>query len=214
MRAGMLVDVLAPDPSGVAAADQPLGTLTRRFLAVAEAWFGPEIVAVTTCQRCGEELEVSVPVADLREASDAAAPAAEAGAADVSVRPLTLTDLADAADADDAHAASVLLATRALGDRAPADDDEITPELIEAASAALERADPMASVAAAVTCPRCGAGSTPALDLGDWCWTMADAHVQRLLDEVDLLARAYGWSEASILALGSTRRAAYLERMT
>jgi hypothetical protein len=33
-----------------------------------------------------------------------------------------------------------------------------------------------------------------------------------LLDEVHVLARAYGWNEREILGLSAARRAAYLER--
>ena len=36
----------------------------------------------------------------------------------------------------------------------------------------------------------------------------------QLLDEVHQLATAYGWTEAEILALSDTRRAAYLDRVT
>ena len=37
------------------------------------------------------------------------------------------------------------------------------------------------------------------------------ARARRLLREVDVLARAYGWTEADVLALSEQRRTAYLE---
>jgi hypothetical protein len=42
-------------------------------------------------------------------------------------------------------------------------------------------------------------------------WTELRAHARRLLREVDVLARAYGWTEPDVLALDERRRAAYLE---
>ena len=41
-------------------------------------------------------------------------------------------------------------------------------------------------------------------------WAEVDAAAQRLLHEVDVLARAYGWTEPEVLALSEARRAAYL----
>ena len=48
------------------------------------------------------------------------------------------------------------------------------------------------------------------LDAGELLWDEIDARARVLLGEVHLLARAYGWTESEILALGATRRAAYL----
>jgi hypothetical protein len=44
-------------------------------------------------------------------------------------------------------------------------------------------------------------------------WEEIEACAARLLDDVHVLARAYGWSERAILALPEMRRAAYLERV-
>ena len=53
--------------------------------------------------------------------------------------------------------------------------------------------------------------TAPVLDLLDCAWTVVEAHARRLLGEVHRLARAYGWREHDVLALGAARRAAYLE---
>jgi hypothetical protein len=41
-------------------------------------------------------------------------------------------------------------------------------------------------------------------------WAELEAQAHRLLHEIDVLARAYGWSEPEVLALGERRRAAYV----
>ena len=209
VRAGVLLDELAPEPDGAAAADQPLGTLTRRFLDLAATWFGDELATVTECQSCGAALDAVVSVDELRRAIEATA--ASARSDDLDVRPLTLTDLAAAAGAPDHAAAGTILARRALVgfDRATEPD----AELVAAVSAALDAVDPLATLTVRLTCPTCGEASEPVLDLGACCWTLADARVRRLLDEVHELAAAYGWSEADIVALGPHRRAHYLTRV-
>jgi hypothetical protein len=42
-------------------------------------------------------------------------------------------------------------------------------------------------------------------------WMRLQLAAERLLLDVDALARAYGWSEAQVLALPPLRRAAYLQ---
>lgn len=219
LRAGTLVDGLRPDPSRVPAADQPLGALTRRLLDLAREWFGDSIEAVCTCEVCWQQMEIAVPIDDLYRTAEWSAEPPERIAVnvpnhdDVTIRPLTLSDLAVAADAPGTESAGVLLATRALV-VPPTPSDEMSAELMEAISAALDEADPMATLVVEVMCPQCGVVAFPTLDLGDWCWSMADAQVRRLLDDVHLLARAYGWTEREILELGPHRRAHYLEFLT
>ena len=69
--------------------------------------------------------------------------------------------------------------------------------------AALEALDPLAVVTLESTCPACGSPDAPVLDLLDCAWTVVEAHARRLLGEVHRLARAYGWREHDVLALGA-----------
>ena len=62
-----------------------------------------------------------------------------------------------------------------------------------------------------IVCPACGAAYVADLDVAGFVWAELRASAQRLLGEVDTLARAYGWTEPDVLALGERRRAAYLE---
>ena len=60
-------------------------------------------------------------------------------------------------------------------------------------------------------CPECGAHFETPFDPPAFVWQELSTLANRLLWEVDQLARAYGWPEADILALSPTRRRAYLE---
>ena len=61
-----------------------------------------------------------------------------------------------------------------------------------------------------VTCAACGANFQSDLDVAAFVWTEVEAHARRVLLDVDILARAYGWTEGDVLALSEARRAAYL----
>jgi hypothetical protein len=65
-------------------------------------------------------------------------------------------------------------------------------------------------VLVSLDCPECGAGFDADLDPAAFVWAEVEARARRVLIEVDALARAYGWTEADVLALSESRRAAYL----
>jgi hypothetical protein len=85
--------------------------------------------------------------------------------------------------------------------------------LIPEVEAAFDAADPLADMAFDVHCAACGHAWSAELDVASFVWDEIDARARHLLDEVHLLASAYGWSESDILTLPESRRAAYLERV-
>ena len=72
-------------------------------------------------------------------------------------------------------------------------------------------ADPLAEVLVDLVCPACEKRFVADLDLGAFVWADLSAQARRLIREVDVLARTYGWTEPEVLALGEGRRAVYLE---
>jgi hypothetical protein len=106
--------------------------------------------------------------------------------------------------------------TRFLGAlRQPRDDRmrELPDETIEAISAAMLEADPQAETILHLTCPACGHEWDLLFDVVDFFWREISAQAQRLLREIDALARAYGWTEREILNLPAQRRQTYLEML-
>jgi hypothetical protein len=83
-------------------------------------------------------------------------------------------------------------------------------DLLARAESAMAEADPLAEVMVGLSCPECGSAFESDLDLGSFVWEEVGARARRLLQEIDTLARAYGWSEADVLALSEHRRSAYL----
>jgi len=86
------------------------------------------------------------------------------------------------------------------------------PQRTRAERAMAEMA-PLVSRSLPAACPACK-GDVPVafhvagLVVGEWRRAASAAH-----DEIDLIARAYHWSEAEILALPQSRRRAYAERI-
>ncbi|MGX4654553.1 hypothetical protein ACWCHM_12740 [Micromonospora sp. SCSIO 07396] len=195
----------------------PVGEVTALLLATAGGWTGGRVATTVDCPACPQRLEVTLTVADLLAA---APPPADRSAGPftlrwrghlLTLRLPTTADLAGAARSGDAVAAERWLLDACLLDADPplADPSAALP----AVSAAMAERDPLGVVAVTLTCPGCGGGTEVLLDVPAWAWHAADVRVRRLLDEVHRLARAYGWSEAEVLALGPHRRAAYLERV-
>jgi len=88
---------------------------------------------------------------------------------------------------------------------------DLPDEVLEALGNALERIEPGASVEFDVVCAECGAQWSAPMDCADVVWSEIQARAERLLLDIDVLARAYGWREDDVLALSDTRRAAYLQ---
>jgi hypothetical protein len=75
----------------------------------------------------------------------------------------------------------------------------------------MEALDPAASVSFALTCPQCATHWDARLDLGHLVWQKVQAAAERLLLDIDTLARTYGWTESEVIGLSPTRRAAYVQ---
>ncbi len=99
--------------------------------------------------------------------------------------------------------------------RQPQDDKvrELSAETIETLSRAMLEADPQAEITLRLTCPACAHEWDLLFDIAEFFWREISAQAQRLLREIDALARAYGWSEREILSLPAQRRQTYLEML-
>jgi hypothetical protein len=96
-------------------------------------------------------------------------------------------------------------------DGAPCDPASVPDAVADALSNALDALEPGACVDFDLRCPECAAQWSAPMDCGAVLYGELRARAEAMLVEVDALARAYGWSEAQVLALSPTRRAAYLQ---
>ena len=177
----------------------PLGRRDARLLALHAAVAGPVIEATASCPRCGQAAEFTLDVDALLARETEAAPAADGW------RVPNSRDLEAAADAVDAAEAERVLLELCV------DAGEQSDEARRAVAAAMAEADPLAEVLVDVACPACEETFVADVDVGAFVWAEVRASALRLLRDVDVLARAYGWTEAEVLALGDGKRQAYLD---
>jgi hypothetical protein len=84
-------------------------------------------------------------------------------------------------------------------------------QALEALQAQLEETDPFAALELQIHCPHCGNVTESDFDIADFLWREVEAEAMRLLRDVHVLARQYGWREADIIAMSPLRRQMYVE---
>jgi hypothetical protein len=200
--------------AGVAdAATLPLGEAARHLIRLRVALLGADLEAVANCPECEARHEAGFLAAVLLETPRGdTGIAVEASGWRVEARALTLADYAEAASRDDVASAEALLRGRAIvAARPPESGAEMPDDVLAAVEAALDAADPLADPRIALSCGECGASWEASFDAAAFLAEEIAAASRRLMTEVAVLARSYGWSERDILAIPPERRRVYLE---
>ncbi len=209
-----------PEHSRDELASLSLGRRDARLLALRLATFGDNLSSRAACPQCNEAVEFEIACSALRSPPDSSVVHERTLDTDgyrLRIRPITSFDIAAAAGAADVAESRRVLLGRCVVE-ARCNDALVTakelPEAISivAAQAALD-IDPQAELLFDLTCPACEHRWQAILDIAHVLWKEVDAKAQRLLMEVHLLARAYGWHESDILGMSSQRRNAYLQRL-
>jgi hypothetical protein len=195
--------------AGEEARDLPVGAAVALLLERHRALFGPMLHGVADCVGCGIRLEVACSVDALLDAAPVPTQGEHALLTDddrmVRFRLPTLADLAALDHALDEETGALALLAKCLIDEAP------TPSLLAQVSTRMAELDPLGDPEFFLCCAACGASFARPLDAAAFLWQETVARAQRLIGQVDALARAYGWAEADILAMSPVRRQAYLE---
>jgi uncharacterized protein (UPF0212 family) len=201
----------------------PIGRRDALLLSLREQAFGPSFSGLAKCPGCGQQLETSFSSDDIRASSGASTGGTEPDL-DLSVclddyavhfrLPNTL-DLMAICHLSDLGAATQVLLGRCIleasckGEETPI--DELPETVLEAALKLMNESDPQADIQLNLSCPECGHKWQSAFDILSYLWKEIDIWALRTLHDVHVLASAYGWSEAEILAMSNWRRQAYLE---
>jgi hypothetical protein len=221
-RALALLAAACPETRSDDLAGLTIGRRDASLLALRERMFGPWVAGLASCGTCGEQLDVSFQLDEIRVPTSAAEQALDAaptievqkGDYQLSCRLPTSADLEVAQRLDGADARTALLERCVLSAEErgePRAAAELPTSVIAAIARALSEADPQADVELALACPGCGHAWSAAFDIVSFFWHEVNAWALRTVREVHLLASAYGWSEGEILALSPRRRQTYLE---
>lgn len=193
------------DPAALAAL--PLGEADARLAELRQVLFGPRCDGRAACPSCGEAVEFGFAMRDVFQPVSTREQDATA-IENVAVRLPTSADLLNAARARGKEEARERLLAAVTspplhGAASNGSEEEIARAIVEL--------DPNSDVQLALCCPACAREWSAVFDIA--CWLVAELRSwsRRVLQEVHSLARAYGWSEAEILAMSATRRQSYLQ---
>jgi hypothetical protein len=207
-----------PDLSAEALGRLSVGRRDALLLALRERLFGPRLVGLAVCKNCGERVELTFGTGEIRTApaeEPAETLSLDADGYRVEFRLPNSHDLVAVTDSANEPSARQLLLGRCLlaasRDGSATRSEQLPEGVVEAVVKRMAEADPQADVSLALACPHCQYQWQATFDIVSFLWSEINAWAQRLLREVHVLACAYGWREADILALSPSRRQLYLE---
>jgi hypothetical protein len=220
-RALTMLAAASPGESREGLAGLTIGERDARLRQLRTLLLGASANGFAECPHCHERLEFEFDTASLASL-EGRAPARptdvathhemETNGTCLRFRVPTSRDLAEVVTAPDAtNGLHRLIERCVITSNSP---DELSNETIEALSRAMLEADPQAEISLALSCSSCGHEWEILLDIAAFLWSELTAMARRLFDEIDALARAYGWSEREILNLPARRRQTYLELIT
>lgn len=205
-----------PEAPWAALVALPLGLRERRILEVHASTFGPSLEGLARCPACGERASLSLDAGELlAEPSPVEGEfTMDAEGRSFRCRLVCTADLAAAAREPTLAAARACIAARCvLAADGDAPDGPLPAPLVDALSAELQARDRLAETRVRTECPACGHAWAVTFDAAAITAAAVAARATRIMDDVHVLARAYGWTERDALALGPWRRRRYLERI-
>jgi hypothetical protein len=197
-----------------------IGQRDASLIDLREKLFGSQLTCLTDCPACGERLELSFNVTDIRASADVETADLFLHRAGYELRlrlpnSLDLLALVECADPAERReklfeqcVASVVHEGRTESVTAIKD---LPAEVVELALARIAEADPQGDVEVDLNCPCCGNAWQTDFDIVSYLWAELHAWATQMLREVHLLASTYGWSESDILTMSASRRRRYLE---
>jgi hypothetical protein len=215
-QALLILDYGCPEQSRETLLDLSLGQRDRLLLQLYRQTFGEALDAYTQCLACQERLEFSLSCGVFLNdvtARGLATKTINVDGQQFSLRSPTSRDAAVAAASETVAAAKKELLIRCA---IPAADfsgavDTLPAEAQAAIAAEIALLDPQAELLVDLLCPVCGGAWQGVFEITNFLWAEIRARARQLLQQIDALARAYGWREADILAMSEARRGLYMQ---
>ena len=203
-----------PEEPFEAMCEWTIGQRDAHLLALRRQTIGDRIDAYAECPACRNGLEFQLSCEVLLSSattSDGTWKTVEQDGRAWELRGPNSRDLALAISAADPEQARRVILSRCV--RGGAEDGAGVWTGADGAALAgrLSELDPLAEVLIDLQCEQCGEQWQALFDIVTFFWNELHARSRRLLQEVDLLARTYGWTEGEILGLSERRRRLYVE---
>ena len=230
-QALLVLSAAFPDETADELASLTVGQRDARLLSIYEHSFGPHVSGLTDCPQCRETLECTFRVADigLPAPSQAANHVYQLDTAGYTVQfqlPCSrhLAAVANLRQEPQPVVGETVAGARThlleqcvvevgrTGERLTVADlpDDVSAAVVEE----MADADPQADVRFQFACAACAHQWAVPFDIVPFLWAKIAERARTLLHEIHLLATAYHWREADILALSSVRRRSYLDLVT
>ena len=218
---GMLILAQAfPERSKSQLANMTIGQRNYNLLKLRQRMVGSTIDSLVHCRKCRTPMEFQMNVEGIfdlvpceREDQEFSEVIREVT---LRFRALTSRDLAAIGETRTPETARTLLVHRCIIQASregnSLDSASIPEEIIEELGDKMaETYDPHVEIRFVLECPACKHTWSAMFDIVSFFWAEISTQAQRLLQEIHLLARAYGWSETEIMAMNAARKNYYLE---
>jgi len=215
-QALLIVQTAYPDLSSQDLSEMAIGRRDTLLLQIRRHTFGDCIEAYVECPDCRGGLEVTFSCETLLEGVPENAVARRTVEYDGiawDLRAPNSRDMAAVAVAQDVGVAKETLLARCVQRKEAYSDNPgpVPPALQDIVGRELAVLDPQAEILIDLTCQVCGHTWQTVFDIVAFLWREIHTKARRLLQEVDVLARTYGWTETEVLGLSETRRRLYVQ---
>ena len=217
-RALLLLSAASADETADDILSLSIGSRDARLLTLRELTFGPELKCLADCPSCSEKLEFNITAAKIRPPDPEPAKPylhLELDEYAVDFRLPNTQDLIAVDGVADVQQIQAKLVERCVDSVLFKDEkaafNRLPPEVIQAIGAQIQSADPQADIQLTLSCQVCNHRWQAIFDIVSYFWSEIHVWAVRMIRDVHLLASAYGWREADILAMSPLRRNLYLE---
>ncbi|NCD71681.1 T4 family baseplate hub assembly chaperone [Mucilaginibacter agri] len=199
-----------------------IGERDARLLQLREWMFGYSLKNMVTCPKCNEVVEWEMDTHDMH---------LQKIPADLSVKTFYLVkdqfkiqfrlpdsfDVSkiiseNSADPDSLITNCIVGVANENGEEIP--KDQLSGEIIQALDKRMSEEDPQADIRIEIHCPACSHNWESVFDIMSFLWAEIDSWAKRMMQEICLLAKSFGWSEKDILNMSPHRRRLYIEMLT
>lgn len=208
-----------PEKSADELAALSIGQRDAYLLTLRELTFGSKMESYAECPKCGERLEFTLNVSDIRVADALSAVQREytltSGEYQLQFRLPNSKDLAAVVGYQDLNAVRNIIGQRCVLKNQHEGIDinysELPANVITQLAESMAEYDSQAEILLNLICPACNHSWQVLFDIVAFFWSELNTQAKRLLREVHTLARYYSWSEKDILSMSANRRNYYLD---
>lgn len=219
-RSLQLLSIACGVPDLNQVADWSIGERDARLLQLREWMFGSTLLNKASCPKCGELLEWTTELEDIRLQVPQQQTLPQTFELDVegthiSFRLPNSHDVFRAYN-DPGYAANPqrLIEECVIKVEGKLAVGELSPLALDALEQQMEKLDPQADIRMGLTCPACAHEWSASFDIAGYLWTEIDNWAKHVMQEVYLLARSFHWSEKDILSMSPRRRQLYIEMIS